>query len=525
MSAHGIVLVRRPSGNQIILDEEGGEIKGGVVHMGHHGSPPYLNGFPRQELVERTYVPSLFDLCLAIVKSKPSLVDSITEVLSVPQAVRCIHALIRSPSDLRFVNPLTWLGWVKTCGRDLGEELLSYPYLALSDGNVLELARCPMSLSFCLLVNLNLNGSDSLDDSNIRQLGMLENLCVLDTSHTGITHAGVQALSQALMVDGDGQLRGPWRLRVWKLARCTRITSTAVEWLYKWPLLCALDLRGTRIINMYDSSGWHECKDTEQGFFGKHTIRHLSTSKGLFTCFPATVDISMQRHGRQDRMLPRHAAFSSIEDPLSPQRSFQDPLARLMDHLKRNREAMVNTLTERRDALAERTLQNEVATAEADTELRQTAALAFYRPLTERAPQEESRTRNAQNANSRPKKPQLFCRAPPPHSVLTQVVEAAQQARAVSELKVQTLRESEVGVARKRQKTMPSVLSIYARSPPVQHTSSVQVDQHAPARTSSPFARKATNSERLRTSMPGSMGGKQAAVGKARGRLALFRPP
>ncbi|KZT56883.1 hypothetical protein CALCODRAFT_300430 [Calocera cornea HHB12733] len=313
MSTHGIVLVRRPPTDQIILDEDGGEIKGGVVYMRDNGSPPYLTGFPAEHRdAQRNYVPSLFDLCLGVVKERSSLLDSIAEVLNAPQAVRCISALVRSPSDLQFVNPITWLAWVKAYGGALGPELLSYPYLALSDSNVLELSRCPATPSFCLVINLNLNGSRNLDDSSLRQLGMLENLCVLDTGSTGITHAGVQALSQTLMVGSDGELRGPWRLRVWKLARCTRLTGLAVEWLQKWPLLCALELRGTRITTLYRSPGWHECQEEERNLFSEHAVQHLSSLKvAVFPSLPARVDINQEQYKRRDTRMQSPAARPS----------------------------------------------------------------------------------------------------------------------------------------------------------------------------------------------------------------------
>ncbi|EJU03794.1 hypothetical protein DACRYDRAFT_115112 [Dacryopinax primogenitus] len=542
MRAHGILLQRRQT-TQHTFDDSGIEIKGGIVPMRSEGeAATYMKGFPHRDECTPTYVPPLYDLCLDLVKRKPALFDSITEVLAADQAVRCIRMLIRDAQDLKYVRPLTWLAWVKAYGHDLGEELLSYPLLALSDAHILDISRAPESTSFCLLVDLNLAACRNLDDANIRQLGALDNLCVLNTSQTTITHAGVQALSQALVVDQDGTLRGPWRLRVWKLDH-TRVTPMALEFLQKWPLLCALDLTADTMRKMTPPSGWHTPSPDELALFQPRADRYLSAVQPpLFPSHPTVV--SVQEHYPQtvpriidltpwynmlrpmieeqaryrasrevaprfNNMLPGDPYFDihSDEDEWDEEGGWWDP------EWERERDSEGygseeydsnpeyenwdvadgelgvedgNSITEdystgsnhsnsEVDPAADPHPNNsqagtgmageqlQAATTEAEIQHRETAAREFYRPLNPSVPRvaatgNDASLRATQLANSL-----LFCRTPPPCSVLTGVVEAAKKSRTAAALTVENHKNADQAVARKRQKTVhtPSLASLY----------------------------------------------------------------
>ncbi|KEP53633.1 hypothetical protein V565_027980 [Rhizoctonia solani 123E] len=105
------------------------------------------------------------------------------------------------------------------------------------------LSTIPSTPTFSIITVLDLSNCDDLHDSNISQLKILTSLCVLDTSCTHLTDQAIRNLMSTLLL----QEPGPLRLQSWSLRNCVGVTNRSLESLGYFPMLCLLDLRGTKV--------------------------------------------------------------------------------------------------------------------------------------------------------------------------------------------------------------------------------------------------------------------------------------
>ncbi|TDL27461.1 hypothetical protein BD410DRAFT_894571 [Rickenella mellea] len=198
-----------------------------------------------------SYVPSLGYFCI---KSLLQFPDQVSSVSSMRLAYRhngkgfdILKALIPNWRTADFtmsrVDPRLWALIVQIYS-DLPKAFSSYR-IPLSDQHLPLLQRIPSTPDFCLITILELPRCRTLTDTTILELKELHNLCALDASDTAISEYGVRSLARTLMFNEDGGRRGPWSLRLLRVRNCRRIRKDIFQTLPLFPLLCAVDLRGT----------------------------------------------------------------------------------------------------------------------------------------------------------------------------------------------------------------------------------------------------------------------------------------
>ncbi|CAE6418685.1 unnamed protein product [Rhizoctonia solani] len=143
--------------------------------------------------------------------------------------------------DISLLDPATWAFLIRLYN-GLPEHYSRYK-LALNDPYLPMLSAIPSTANFSIITVLDLSGCDDLHDSNISQLKILTSLCVLDTSCTHLTDQAVRNLMSTLLL----QEPGPLRLQSWSLRNCADVTNRSIESLGYFPMLCLLDLRGTKV--------------------------------------------------------------------------------------------------------------------------------------------------------------------------------------------------------------------------------------------------------------------------------------
>jgi hypothetical protein len=140
------------------------------------------------------------------------------------------------------VDPRLWSAIIQLY-QNLPESLRSYS-IALSDEHLPLLQCIQSSKHFCLVTILNLRGCKQLADDTIHKLKSLHGLCALNASETSLSSHGIQRLSETLCwSDNEARVatrRGPWRLRVLRLCRCTKIDDKVFAPVGKFPLLSVL---------------------------------------------------------------------------------------------------------------------------------------------------------------------------------------------------------------------------------------------------------------------------------------------
>lgn len=117
--------------------------------------------------------------------------------------------------------------------------LETYP-IDLSDPHLPLLQQIPSTSDFTLITILDLQHSKHLTDDNIIVLKSLYNLCALDISNTCISAYAIKVLSRALDFGEDGVPKGPWGLRVLKMQECWSVSSSIMDYLISFPLLCVV---------------------------------------------------------------------------------------------------------------------------------------------------------------------------------------------------------------------------------------------------------------------------------------------
>ncbi|CAA7271709.1 unnamed protein product [Cyclocybe aegerita] len=210
--------------------------------------PPYIPG-PYTYTTEEptTRVPSLVSLCIRALVPFPEQVHQLPVrlILRPHRARALIDDLVPDPA---VVDPRLWATLVQVYD-SLPRSFASYT-IPLADTHLPLLQSIPPSASFSLVTVLELPACDQLTDDTVLQLKFLHALTAFDASETALTAYGVKTLTATLQFEeaDDANVpscRGPWYLRVLSLRGCRRITNDVFSSINKFPLLSALDLRGT----------------------------------------------------------------------------------------------------------------------------------------------------------------------------------------------------------------------------------------------------------------------------------------
>ncbi|KAI0273620.1 hypothetical protein BC834DRAFT_218501 [Gloeopeniophorella convolvens] len=200
------------------------------------------------------YIPPLSYFCIRHLVETPQIVH----YYGPPRSSTAGHSVLRAlmPSglgadgrfDLKKVDPRLWAVIIQVYS-DLPEDLRTYP-AALSDEYVPLLQHVSASEHFSLLTVLDIPGCSHLDDDTILRLSPLHGLSVLDATGSHISAQGIRRLAGTLQWDEEtpgnvSQRRGPWQLRILSLRNCKKVTNSVYQTLEAFPLLSAVDLRGT----------------------------------------------------------------------------------------------------------------------------------------------------------------------------------------------------------------------------------------------------------------------------------------
>ncbi|KAG6890705.1 hypothetical protein C0995_005078 [Termitomyces sp. Mi166 len=190
--------------------------------------------------IGRRRVPSLARLCLRVLARYPG---------HVPIDVRLNYHPIYSDvlDDVLddALDPTLWSALVQVYD-GLPSHLRSLT-ISLADPRLSFLQKIPQTSLFSLMTILDLPACPHLTDTSIVRLGPLHSLVALDASATPLSSYAIKVLSGTLLWINDGpQRRGPWSLRILRLRFCDKIDDSIYSHLTKFPLLAAIDLRGTQ---------------------------------------------------------------------------------------------------------------------------------------------------------------------------------------------------------------------------------------------------------------------------------------
>ncbi|KIP09149.1 hypothetical protein PHLGIDRAFT_348358 [Phlebiopsis gigantea 11061_1 CR5-6] len=217
-----------------------------------------LDGTQRTFLV---YIPSLQSICLKKLSEYPNQLHVLeaTRIQYKPPEDDRDHDLLReviptychenaeqlSEEFLKTVDPRLWATLIQIY-TDLPDSLRTYQ-LPLSDAHMPVLQDIPSTRHFSLITILELRSCPELNDSTVVELGQLHGLTALDLGATALTSHGLKALAKTLVKNSAHSrvLSGPWGLRMLSLRNCMKISDDALENLARFPLLSAVDLRGT----------------------------------------------------------------------------------------------------------------------------------------------------------------------------------------------------------------------------------------------------------------------------------------
>ncbi|KAF7322967.1 hypothetical protein HMN09_00076300 [Mycena chlorophos] len=198
------------------------------------------------------YVPSLSALCLMTLARYPDQIDMGNLRLNYRQPTDdddydLLRSLIPFLDDPGFnwalVDPRLWVTLVSIYD-GLPPLFRSYT-VPLSDPHLPMLQR-PSTPHFSLITILELPGCRELTDTSIVELKQLHSLFAVDFSETRLSSQGFKVLARTVLWDEHGQPKGPWGLRIFRCRNCKAIDDAILPHLSAFPLLFALDLRGTR---------------------------------------------------------------------------------------------------------------------------------------------------------------------------------------------------------------------------------------------------------------------------------------
>lgn len=198
-----------------------------------------------------SHVPTLVHFCIRRLVDFPDQIGRVC-ILYVPPETEgdsdVLRTLIPSYSyqkntfDKTTLDPRLWAVLVQLFDRL--PSVFSTCWLALNDKHLLTLQRIECSDRFTLIVILDLSGSTNLTDDTVHKLFGLRHLSALDMSNTSVSALAVKLLRPRLNPVDDSQ--GPRALRVLCLENCRAVSDPVYEYLHLFPLLCLVDLRGTK---------------------------------------------------------------------------------------------------------------------------------------------------------------------------------------------------------------------------------------------------------------------------------------
>ncbi|KZT11358.1 uncharacterized protein LAESUDRAFT_692112 [Laetiporus sulphureus 93-53] len=213
-----------------------------------------------------SYVPPLTYFCIQKVLDFPDQVHALGRArlsyraAGSPDVYDPLRALIpeyrdNKSFDLTRVDPRLW-SLIVQLYYGVPDAFRHY-VLPLSDEHLPLLQRIPSTPEFALLTVLELPCCAELTDDNVIELKALHGLCAFDASGTALSAWGIKRLSKTLTFAEDEEQgddssatarRGPWGLRILGLRHCMSIKSDVFDCLTNFPLLCVVDLRGTRCV-------------------------------------------------------------------------------------------------------------------------------------------------------------------------------------------------------------------------------------------------------------------------------------
>lgn len=196
------------------------------------GPPPSPAPYSLPDL-PTNHVPSLTWMCLRLLAESPDEVHHLG-----------VRLFWHGPPPEAPADPRLWATLVQVY-ENLPAALHTHR-VPLSDPHVPLLQRVPSTPLFALLTVLDLPGCPHLADATVSALAGLHSLVAFDASATSLTSYAIKVLAATLLWIDDGPARrGPWPLRILRLRYCTHIDNTVYVHLAAFPLLSAIDLRGT----------------------------------------------------------------------------------------------------------------------------------------------------------------------------------------------------------------------------------------------------------------------------------------
>lgn len=271
-----IFLTKRRTQQSGLSDTAGVNIRPGQVDQPDNSIPRlirYSEHIDALKARRRSWVPSLVSLCIvAMVGSSLPSPESYHVVAYSGKPQEQDQNIGRFESDLLTIlgdaksstspspryHPDIWLKLATLFTTTLPASFRT-KWLPLMDPHVISMQHIEPSSRFTLVSVLSLRQCASVDDGNIRKLGLLHQLISLDLSYTSISAAGIQTLSSTLHVlsDQDSTLAGPWKLRLLYLEGCALVNESVCEALAKWPLLCFIGTRNSKWVFLRNSQLLH----------------------------------------------------------------------------------------------------------------------------------------------------------------------------------------------------------------------------------------------------------------------------
>ncbi|KAM6500530.1 hypothetical protein JOM56_003544 [Amanita muscaria] len=245
-------------------------------------------------------VPPLTYLCVQLASQVPHLLYRVFGSLKLAPSFDLV-----SPHTL---SPCVWASIVQIFNQ-LPPSFITYPIHLLHNDMTL-LLHIPQTPHFSLLTLLELPGCIQVTDDSISRLFQLHSLVAVDLSGTKISYLAIKRLAQYLTLEGSGlgprTWRGPWPLRILRLYNCRNIDNLIFPSLSKFPLICVLDLRGTRCVSRPGllPPEWKTITDNEL-FFPSSLSTAVDTlsqssvwsSQSAFKLLINTVDLDQQQVG------------------------------------------------------------------------------------------------------------------------------------------------------------------------------------------------------------------------------------
>ncbi|TRM58695.1 hypothetical protein BD626DRAFT_539915 [Schizophyllum amplum] len=242
-----------------------------------------------------SHVPTLVHFCIRRLVDFPDQIGRVC-ILYVPPETEgdsdVLRTLIPSYSyqkntfDKTTLDPRLWAVLVQLFDRL--PSVFSTCWLALNDKHLLTLQRIECSDRFTLIVILDLSGSTNLTDDTVHKLFGLRHLSALDMSNTSVSALAVKLLRPRLNPVDDSQ--GPRALRVLCLENCRAVSDPVYEYLHLFPLLCLVDLRGTKCSGhlpdqpaMYSSKNVYTLMVAQERYPSRHAWQDQDPKSGSDT--------------------------------------------------------------------------------------------------------------------------------------------------------------------------------------------------------------------------------------------------